>query len=54
MASHEPISRQLLDEFRVILKEEYGLEPSEAEASQMAENILHFYRTTERLSNRLP
>ncbi|MDD5055298.1 MAG: hypothetical protein PHZ00_03445 [Candidatus Peribacteraceae bacterium] len=49
-----PISRQLLDEFRAILREEYGLEPSEAEAREMAENILRHYRTAERLLNRLP
>ena len=48
------ISKERLDEFRAILKKLYGLEPSEAEASQMAQNILHFYRTLERLSNHLP
>ncbi len=48
------ISRESLDEFRVILKEVYELEPSEAEAEEMAQNILHYYRTVERLSNHLP
>lgn len=47
------ISQELLEEFRVILKEEYGLEPPEAEAKEMAKNILHHYRTVERLSNHL-
>lgn len=48
------ISKERLDEFRAILKKQYGLEPSEAQASEMANNILHFYRTLERLSNYLP
>jgi len=47
------ISPALLAEFRELLKKEYGLEPSEAEASEMAQNILHFYRTLERLSNHI-
>lgn len=47
------VSKELLDEFRVILREEYGLEPSEAEAREMAQNILHYYRTIERLSNHI-
>ncbi len=46
------ISPQLLAEFQKILKEEYDLEPSEAEAREMAENILRHYRTVERLMNR--
>lgn len=48
------VSKELLDEFRVILREEYGKEPSEAEAREMAQNILQYYRTLERLSNYLP
>jgi len=48
------ISGELLNDFREILKEEYGLEPSEAEAEEMAQNILRYYRTVERLSNHLP
>jgi len=48
------ISKELLDEFREILKTHYDLDPSEAEASEMAQNILNFYRTLERLSNYLP
>lgn len=47
------ISTQLLAEFREILKENYDLEPSEAEAREMAENILRHYRTVERLMNRI-
>ncbi len=47
------VSKELLNEFRLILKEEHGLEPAEAEAREMAKNILHFYRTAERLSNHL-
>ncbi len=48
------VSLELLAEFRLILKEEYGLDPSEAEAKEMAQNILHHYRTMERFTNRLP
>lgn len=47
------LSPELLTEFRNILKKQYSLEPSEAQASEMAHNILHFYRTLERLSNHL-
>lgn len=46
------ISPSLLAEFRVILKEEYDLEPSEEEAREMAENIIRLYGDMERLSNR--
>lgn len=46
------ISPSLLAEFRVILKEVYGEEPTEAEAKEMAENILRLYGHLERLSNR--
>lgn len=51
MGLKSEISGGLLTEFRTILKEEYGLEPPEEEAKEMAENILRFYRTAERLSN---
>ena len=47
------MSRESFDEFRLILKEEYGLEPPETEALEMAQNILRFYRTLERLSNHI-
>jgi len=46
------ISPSLLAEFRVILKEEYGLEPSDEEVEEMATNILAYYRQLERLSNK--
>lgn len=45
------MSKEILDEFRLILKEEYGMEPSEAEAKEMAQNIINFYGTAERLLN---
>ena len=45
------LSPSLLAEFRVILKEEYDLEPPEKEAEEMAENLLRYYRQLERLSN---
>ncbi len=48
------LSNELLEEFRLILKENYGLEPSKEETEQMALNILQYYRTLERLSNFLP
>ena len=54
MDKRDSINQALLEEFRLILKEQYGLEPSEAEASQMAANILQYYRTLERLANHLP
>lgn len=47
------ISGELLEELRVILREEYGLEPSDERVREIATNILHFYRTVERLSNHL-
>ena len=46
------ISPSLLDEFRMILREEYDMEPSEEEVEKMAYEILRYYRTLERLSNR--
>lgn len=48
------LSKELLDEFRQILKKNYGLEPTEATAEVWAQNILQFYREMERLSNHLP
>jgi hypothetical protein len=54
MEARQPISGELLEEFRIILKEEYGLEPSQEEAEDMAQNILNYYRTLERFSNEIP
>lgn len=51
MRRDSTISRELLNEFRVILRENYGLEPPEEEAEEMANNLLRYYRQVERLSN---
>jgi len=45
------VSPKQLEEFREILKKNYGLEPPEEEAREMATNLLLHYRTLGRFMN---
>ena len=45
------VSPKQLEEFRAILKKNYGLEPSKEEAREMATNLLLHYRTLGRFMN---